>query len=506
MDRPVSIESSKFSTVFKYDEIGNRLKMNVSKIISGKKNNYYEKVYFSDKYELDNNANAYFSEWIYLYGDAYSAPAMYAKRNNSWDIYYIVRDYLGSTNQIVTKNGSVLQDLRYNAWGRIGEYDREYYLYPIGEEPKLLTGRGYTGHEHLQEYGLINMNARLYDPYIGRFLSPDPFVQMPDFSQNYNRYTYALNNPLRYTDPNGEFLHLVIGAAIGGTMNWAVNGFQFNARGLAAFGVGALSGALSAGIGAGVNVAMAGGSFSAGFLSGTSTVSSIGFFSGVATGASAGFSNGMISGFGNGLLDGSGFGNSLLSGLGDGLKQGITGGVFSGIRSYEKGLNFFTGKGTFDISNGVGCHSPIKEKISKVTGAKFVGAYNGVDVYETAQMDGRAVTLPEAGIIVNPGDYSAGLDMDLIKHEFGHYLQAEDIGKIVFYREIAPASILSASRDGIGGHSHNSFWTETWANYLSHNYHGGDWNTSRFPIKNISSTLYKYLKMKGEFPYYLLPF
>ena len=62
-----------------------------------------------------------------------------------------------------------------------------------------LLGRGYTGHEHLDWFGLINMNARLYDPSLGRFLSPDPHVQAPDFSQNFNRYSYCLNNPLKYT-------------------------------------------------------------------------------------------------------------------------------------------------------------------------------------------------------------------------------------------------------------------------------------------------------------------
>jgi hypothetical protein len=49
------------------------------------------------------------------------------------------------------------------------------------------------------------MNARLYDPAVGRFLSPDPYVQAPNFSQNFNRYSYALNNPLKYTDEDGEF-------------------------------------------------------------------------------------------------------------------------------------------------------------------------------------------------------------------------------------------------------------------------------------------------------------
>ncbi len=47
------------------------------------------------------------------------------------------------------------------------------------------------------------MNGRVYDPTLGRFLTPDPLVQRPTLSQNWNRYTYAWNNPLRYTDPTG---------------------------------------------------------------------------------------------------------------------------------------------------------------------------------------------------------------------------------------------------------------------------------------------------------------
>jgi RHS repeat-associated protein len=71
----------------------------------------------------------------------------------------------------------------------------------------------YTGHEHLDEFGLIDMNGRMYDPVLGRFLSPDPFVQMPDFSQNFNRYAYCLNNPLRYSDPSGEFFFGILNFA-----------------------------------------------------------------------------------------------------------------------------------------------------------------------------------------------------------------------------------------------------------------------------------------------------
>ena len=47
------------------------------------------------------------------------------------------------------------------------------------------------------------MNGRIYSPKLGRMLSPDPVTQAPENGQNYDRYTYAFNNPLKYTDPSG---------------------------------------------------------------------------------------------------------------------------------------------------------------------------------------------------------------------------------------------------------------------------------------------------------------
>jgi RHS repeat-associated protein len=65
--------------------------------------------------------------------------------------------------------------------------------------------RGYTGHEHLDHVGFIHMNGRIYAAELGRFASPDPFVQFPEDSQGLNRYAYVANNPLSATDPSGYF-------------------------------------------------------------------------------------------------------------------------------------------------------------------------------------------------------------------------------------------------------------------------------------------------------------
>ncbi|VVH51526.1 hypothetical protein BPUTSESOX_170, partial [uncultured Gammaproteobacteria bacterium] len=73
-----------------------------------------------------------------------------------------------------------------------------------------LTNRGFTGHEHIDEMGFIHMNGRVYDPQIGRFLSADPYIQDPYNTQSYNRYSYVINNPLKYTDPTGNFFGIIL--------------------------------------------------------------------------------------------------------------------------------------------------------------------------------------------------------------------------------------------------------------------------------------------------------
>ena len=141
---------------------------------------------------------------FYLGGDAYSAPAVYVRQGNTWQVYYIIRDYLGSICAI-TNSGGLVAEYSYDPWGNLRDPET-LEAYAPGTEPELFLGRGFTGHEHLTAYGLVNMNARLYDPMTGRFLSPDPYVQAPDFSQAFNRFSYCWNNPLRFVDEDGEFI------------------------------------------------------------------------------------------------------------------------------------------------------------------------------------------------------------------------------------------------------------------------------------------------------------
>ncbi|WP_343536849.1 RHS repeat-associated core domain-containing protein [Sphingobacterium thalpophilum] len=170
---------------------------------------------------------------LYLGGNAYSAPAIWKESKGSLPVagtlYYLHRDYLGSINMITNQNGAIVEKRQFDAWGNIVKLTD-------GSNNNLtkftILDRGFTGHEHLLSVGLINMNGRLYDSRMARFLSPDGYVQDPFNSQNYNRFAYAFNNPLAYIDPSGEivwFVPVIIGAVIGAyTGGVLANDGQFN--------------------------------------------------------------------------------------------------------------------------------------------------------------------------------------------------------------------------------------------------------------------------------------
>ncbi|MBN9409215.1 MAG: RHS repeat-associated core domain-containing protein [Burkholderiales bacterium] len=123
------------------------------------------------------------------------------------------RDHLGSIATITNAAYAVTQRFSYDPFGKRrdinGSYDANGVL--VYDHPTA-TDRGFTGHEHLDDVGIVNMNGRMYDPHIGRFMQADPFIQAPDLLQNYNRYSYVLNNPLNATDPSGQFFAPIFAA------------------------------------------------------------------------------------------------------------------------------------------------------------------------------------------------------------------------------------------------------------------------------------------------------
>ena len=231
--------------------------------------------------------------------------------------YYALTDHLGSYTRLYTMAGDSVLIASYDPWGN-----------RTTTKNTLKFHRGFTGHEHLTTYGVINMNGRMYDPTVGRFLAPDNFVQMPDFSQSFNRYSYCLNNPLKYTDPSGELLGvddwLIVAIATGvftGAMNAKMGGDNvwFGALvggiiGGLSYGVGQwLSSASNAvGVWAGAASGAAGGSLVGGLGEATSTLVgnlinkrkwSERLWSSFVTGALSGAVSGAISGARNGYKE-----------------------------------------------------------------------------------------------------------------------------------------------------------------------------------------------------------
>ena len=345
---PDKITENGYSASFNYDAEGDRAEMTIRKgndLISTRQ-------YVDARYEIDDT----FTERFYLGGDAYDALAVCINDFGTDSIYYIMRDYLGNITHIVNQDGSLRQELSYDAWGRLRNPDT-HQLYAVDEEPKLLLGRGYTGHEHLPWFGLINMNARLYDPVLGRFLSPDPYVQMPDFTQNFNRYSYCLNNPLKYVDKDGEFWFLP--AIIAFVVNYATTGITKGDWGLKNIGSSLAMSAValvSYGVGMGITGALAKtailsqsviGGISAGVAgSVTGAMSSLMAGGNIGRGALIGFVSGLV---GNALS-----GINMKSIWLEGVSNVAAGGLIGGATSLVSGGDFWSGFGTGAISATLG--------------------------------------------------------------------------------------------------------------------------------------------------------
>ena len=135
----------------------------------------------------------------------YLESGIMAVRENGGQLeyYFTYGDYLGSILAVTDDVGAVIGRRSYDAWGR----ERSAVDWTANGAPNTIPDwlyRGYTSHEMLPSFQLINMNGRLYDNKLGRMLSIDNYAGQDGSSQSFNRYSYVLNNPLMYTDPDGE--------------------------------------------------------------------------------------------------------------------------------------------------------------------------------------------------------------------------------------------------------------------------------------------------------------
>ncbi len=182
-NRPIAING----TTFIYDYAGQRIKKNNT-------------IYIGKLYECTNGTC---TKYIFAGSSRIASKTAAAT-------YYFHTDNLGSSSIITDNSGNKVQ---------------ETYYYPFGGT-RLNTGNvvkhKYTGQEEDTETGLYYYNARYYDPMLGRFISADSIVGNPRDPQDLNRYTYAGNNPLIYTDPSGHLKFKSIFKGISRILNEAV--------------------------------------------------------------------------------------------------------------------------------------------------------------------------------------------------------------------------------------------------------------------------------------------
>jgi len=213
-------------------------------------------------------------------------------------------------------------------------------------------------------------NGRVYDPTIGQFLSPDNYVQFPDFSAGFNRYSYCLNNPLVYTDPSGESAigiaaAIIIGAYLGGTVTndgnfnpieWDYNSFDTYA-GIVVGGVAGYAGAA------------VGGAVGASALAGGATT----FEAGVVAGMTGGMVSGAINGAGMTAIAGGSF-DDVMAGMVQGaVMGGFSGAISGGVSGAIGDFSGVAGSGFKNAAYEIG-HSTFKGAASGLAAGGMMAA------------------------------------------------------------------------------------------------------------------------------------
>jgi RHS repeat-associated protein len=300
------------------------------KDVSG--NTVYERTYLTN-YEIETSNGI--TQKIHYISSPSGLVAMYIDDGQNPQMYYILKDHLGSITALVDENGTVVQEYSYSPYG-----ERSLTTDATGTG-KFLIYRGYTNHEHLDEFALINMNARLYDPVIGRVLSPDNLIVLIDNSQNYNRYTYCFNNPLKYSDPTGnwggwdDLAAITIGASVNVYTHWdkitQSGSIDFVALGEAAV-IGGVAG----------EVALLTGGAAVGYLAGAGVIAGTGGIAGGAIiGVVGGATGSMVKQIGNNQVFGDPISGKEV--LRDAAIGGVMGGLIGGGVALYKGQNVWWG-------------------------------------------------------------------------------------------------------------------------------------------------------------------
>lgn len=134
--------------------------------------------------------------WRFYYFAGSQRIAIRKRVNNDNALYYLLTDHLGSTYKTIHSTTGVIDELRYMPFGE--------QRYPGGVSA-MPTDYRYTGQLAQPDVELYYYGARWYDPYLNRFVSPDSIIPDSYNPLDYDRYSYARNNPLRFVDPTGHW-------------------------------------------------------------------------------------------------------------------------------------------------------------------------------------------------------------------------------------------------------------------------------------------------------------
>ncbi len=124
---------------------------------------------------------------------------------NNNGLFYFHSDHLGSATFLTHGNGHASEGNKVANSTKFYTPFGEYRIQPPSPTDEI-TDRGFTGHKHNDYIKLIYMNARFYLPEIGRFLTADTIVPNPANPQDFNRFSYGYNNPVKYSDPTGHYV------------------------------------------------------------------------------------------------------------------------------------------------------------------------------------------------------------------------------------------------------------------------------------------------------------
>jgi RHS repeat-associated protein len=259
-------------------------------------------------YEKTTKSSGVVEHKHYLYGSSGPVAIYTLKSDGASTTRYLHKDHLGSVDTVTSETGAVLERYSYDAFGK-----RRLPNGTDGAVVPATTHHGYTGHEHLDEVGLIHMNGRVYDPALGRFTQADPYIQDPTNSQSLNRYSYVENNPLKYTDPSGY------------KPFWKQKWFKQTVKAVVAVAAAAYTGGLATS------------AYFSSAIAGTATVATTSLSAAVAAAsAQAIIVGGIVSGAMAGGIMGNGSLKSIVGGAATGMLFGAVGA--SGISGFSKVL------------------------------------------------------------------------------------------------------------------------------------------------------------------------